>query len=165
MTGKKMEVNLTLLLAGLCIVLAGGMGGGFTYFLAGQWENKADIQETEKDQEKEYILYIGLNDKDEYRQIISTEEAQEIINAICIRYVDGYTMSKAEGAWVDEKGILTSEETLVYTIRGEKENIIRVMDDILPALNQNAILLEEKSSDFMFYNGIQEEGFYDENGK
>lgn len=165
MTGKKMEVNLTLLLAGLCIVLAGGMGGGFTYFLAGQWENKADIQETEKDQEKEYILYIGLNDKDEYRQIISTEEAQEIINAICIRYVDGYTMSKAEGAWVDEKGILTSEETLVYTIRGEKENIIRVMDDILPALNQNAILLEEKNSDSMFYNGIQEEGFYDENGK
>ncbi len=66
---------------------------------------------------------------------------------------------------MDEKGILTSEETLVYTIRGEKENIIRVMDDILPALNQNAILLEEKSSDFMFYNGIQEEGFYDENGK
>lgn len=88
MTGKKMEVNLTLLLAGLCIVLAGGMGGGFTYFLAGQWENKADIQETEKDQEKEYILYIGLNDKDEYRQIISTEEAQEIINAICNDFIN-----------------------------------------------------------------------------
>ncbi len=154
---EKLEKAPALLLAVICIALAGGMGGSFTCFFAEQWKNSADIQETEERQEKEYILYIGLNDKDEYRQLIPTEEAQEIINAICIRYVDGYTMTKAEGAWIDEKGKLTSEQTLVYTIRAKEEDIIRIMDDILPALNQNSILLEEKNSDSVYYSKVQEE--------
>ena len=174
MTGKevKMEIRtekkkLLLLLISICIALAGGMGGGVVCFLAEQWKNNAGIQETEVSQEKEYILYIGLNDKDEYRQIIPTEEAAEIINAICIRYADGYTMTKAQGAWVDEKGKLTSEQTLVYTVRAMEEDIIQIMDDILPALNQNSILLEEKNSDSVYYSKIQEEreGLHDENGK
>ena len=159
--------RLVFLLAAICIALTGGMGGSFTYFFAEQWKNNTNTQETGKEQEKEYILYIGLNDKDEYRQMIPTQEAQEIINAICIRYVDGYTMTKAEGAWIDEKGKLTSEQTLVYTIRAKEEDIIRIMDEILPALNQNSILLEEKNSDSVYYRKIQEEreGFHDENGK
>ena len=50
---------------------------------------------------KKYVLYIGTNDKDTYEQVISTEEAREIVNEICIKYVDGYTASEAKGGWVD----------------------------------------------------------------
>ncbi len=166
----------TVLLACIAFVLAGGMGGGITYFLTERWEIAGTGEEagqrgitgiTDNGAEKEYILYIGLNDKDEYRQLVSTEEAEEIISGICIRYAGGYTMTRAEGGWVDQKGKLTSEQTLVYTVRGKEEDIIKIMDDILPALNQDSVLLEEKNTGSMYYSGIREEreGFHDENGK
>lgn len=116
-------------------------------------------------QEKEYILYIGLNDKDTYEPRITTEEAKELVSAICTQYADGYTLLEAEGAWVDEKEILTNENTLVYFFRGaDRSAVDRIMDEVIKNLNQNAIILEERSSSYTFYYGKQEYGdYYDKN--
>lgn len=101
-----------------------------------------------------YVLYIGTNDKDTYQQIIPTAEAIDIVNGICARYVEGYTMSTAEGGWLDEAGILTQETTLVYTfVDADQGDIIRIMDDVLSALNQNSILVERRDVDSAFYYG------------
>ena len=113
----------------------------------------------------EYILYIGLNDKDEYRQLISTEEAKAIVDAICIQYVDGYTVMEARGAWADEKNILTQENTLVYYFRdADEESLREIMNEVIKVLNQNTILLEKQTAGYMYYDG-EGEAVYDENGK
>lgn len=52
-------------------------------------------KDVEADQEKEYVLYIGLNDKDTYEQCIETEEVKGLACAICIQYVDGHTLMVA----------------------------------------------------------------------
>jgi len=102
----------------------------------------------------QYILYIGTNDKDTYEQVISTADAINIVNSICAKYVDGYTVSKAKGGWIDEKGILTQENTLVYTFTGVKETeIVAIMREILIAMNQNSILVERKNVSKTFFNG------------
>ena len=36
-----------------------------------------------------YRLYIGLNDQDTYQQVKSTEEAQELVAEIALKYVEG----------------------------------------------------------------------------
>lgn len=117
----------------------------------------------------EYTLYIGLNDKDTYCQLISVEEAREIVDAICIRYVDGYTVMEAKGAWVDEKNILTQENTLVYLFREvDEESLKEIMNEVIIALNQNTILLEKQTAAYIYYGGeTAEEGEaeHDENGK
>ena len=101
-----------------------------------------------------YVLYIGLNDKDTYDQIIPTKEAKDIVNEICVKYVDGYTVSEANGGWVDEKGNLTEEMTLVYSFSGAKEaDIISIMDEVLAALNQNSILVEKQNMHYTYYSG------------
>jgi len=106
----------------------------------------------------QYILYIGTNDKDTYEQIIPTDEAREIVNFICAKYVDGYTSDVCEGGWVDEKNILTQENTLVYTINDADETaIISIMDEVLTALNQNAILVERRDVSGVFYHGKGDE--------
>lgn len=117
----------------------------------------------------EYTLYIGLNDKDTYCQLISVEEAREIVDAICIRYVDGYTVMEAKGAWADEKNILTQENTLVYLFREvDEESLKEIMNEVIKALNQNTILLEKQTAAYIYYGKeAAEEGDteHDENGK
>ena len=43
-----------------------------------------------------YTMYVGLNDKDTYEQIVPTDDAKSIIDKICIKYVDGYTTYPAQ---------------------------------------------------------------------
>lgn len=101
-----------------------------------------------------YVLYIGLNDKDTYSHIISAEEAKEIVNGICAKYADGYTVMEANGGWVDETGTLTEEMSLVYTLCNvEEEDVVSIMNEVLTALNQNSILVERQDISFTYYSG------------
>ena len=102
----------------------------------------------------EYTLYIGTNDKDTYTQKISTDEARNIVNSICVKYVDGYTSQDAKGGWVDETGKLTQENTLVYYLYGVSEKqVVSIMNDVLAALNQNSILVEVQNVNYAYYTG------------
>ena len=101
-----------------------------------------------------YVLYIGLNDKDTCSQIIPTEEAKEIVNGICVKYAEGYTVTEANGGWIDEAGALTEEVSLVYTItNAEEADVVSIMDEVLTALNQNSILVERQEISYNYYSG------------
>lgn len=103
---------------------------------------------------EKYILYIGTNDKDTYTQLIPTEEARDKVNAICAKYVGGYTVSDARGGWVDETDTLTQENTLVYSFYEVTEEQLRqIMDDVLKELNQNSILVEKQEAVYTYYSG------------
>lgn len=123
-------------------------------------------------EEKEYVMYIGLNDKDTYKQCIPTEEVMKRVQSIFAKYVDGYTMEEAEGAWVDEKGVMTQENTLLCYFHGTKEEEMKkIMDQVIKELNQDAVLLEERDACYTCYYGngeeetAQEGEQSDENGK
>ena len=70
-----------------------------------------------------YTLYIGLNDKDTYQQEIPTETAEALVTEIALKYVDGFTMTRAKGVYTDELGVVTYENTLVceFLYAGEEE--------------------------------------------
>jgi len=104
----------------------------------------------------QYVLYIGMNDKDTYEQIIPTDEAVEIVNAIFAKHVGGWTMKHARGGWVDEKNILTQENTLVYFVAwADEADVIAIMDEVLVALNQNSILIERRDISSVFYRSAR----------
>lgn len=101
----------------------------------------------------QYTLYIGTNDKDTYTQLIPLDEARDIVNEICTKYVEGYTASEATGGWVDQTGTLTQENTLVYSFYDTTEEQMKlIMDDVLKELNQNSILIERAHSDYEYYS-------------
>ena len=106
------------------------------------------------EQTTRYTLYIGLNDKDTYTQLISLDDAKEIVNNICIKYVDGYTVTEADGGWVDDTSTLTQETTLIYSFTGvEESTVISIMDEVLEQLNQNCILVEISDMTSFYYYG------------
>ncbi len=111
--------------------------------------NNTEIKSDEK-----YVIYIGTNDKDTYKQEISTEQAKNIVDSICVKYTDGFTSLQANGGWVDETNTLTQENTLIYVFYEiSQEQLENIMDDILEQLNQNSILIEKQQSLYTYYNG------------
>lgn len=101
-----------------------------------------------------YTLYIGLNDKDTYTQEIPTDEARAIVDSICIKHVSAFTTSDAQGAWTDDIGVLSRENTLVYMFTDAKESqITAIMDELLVALNQSSILVNVNSVQMIQYSG------------
>lgn len=102
----------------------------------------------------QYVMYIGTNDKDTYTQLIPTADAKELIDSICFKYLDGYTIQDATGAWVDEVGAATHENTIVCYFDGaDEETVYRIADEVLTALNQNSVLIEKEQLQIEYYSG------------
>ena len=102
----------------------------------------------------QYVMYVGTNDKDTYQPEHSEEEAREIVDQICLRYFDGYTLQDATGSWTDEKNNITHEYTLVCYFDGaKKETVYQAADEIIKELNQNTVLIEEDAIQTEYYSG------------
>lgn len=109
---------------------------------------------SDSDTGDQYVMYVGTNDKDTYEQIIPTDEAKNIIDRICFKYLDGYTIQDAVGSWVDDSGVPTHENTIVCYFDGaDAETVYKVADEILKALNQNSVLIEKDQIRIDFYGG------------
>ena len=140
MVDKKWAVVFSLLAVNFALVVL-----ALVYIFFGNAVPEGSVQ---------YVLYIGLNDRYTYEQIIPTDKALEIVNEIFVRHVGGYTVHHAFGGWLDEYGVFTQENTLVYTILyASREQIYAIMDEVLVALNQNSILVERRVTYSFFYGG------------
>ena len=100
-----------------------------------------------------YTLYIGLNDKDTYEQLISTEDAIERANQIVAKHAGGYTQMTARGGWTNDDGSMGHENTMVYIIYDVDESSLKAMlDELLREFNQSSILVEEEDIPHIYYS-------------
>lgn len=108
----------------------------------------------EENRDVQYVMYVGTNDKDTYQPVHSQEEARDIVDQVCLKYFEGYTLQDATGAWTDETGKITHEYTLVCYFDGaDKETVYRAADEIIEALNQNTVLIEKDEITTEYYGG------------
>ncbi len=145
----------TFVLTGLLVCSLASCGN------AQQAENNAQTTAAEtlilgqkSEPSEKYTLYLGLNDKDTYEQIISTEEALEKANLICAKYAGGYTQLSARGGWTNDDGTLGHENTIVYLIYDiSEENLKAMLDEFLKEFNQSSVLVEKESASHIYYSG------------
>ena len=103
--------------------------------------------------QKKYTMYLGTNDKDTLIQEIPTEKIREEMHEICMKYVDGYTVTAAEGYYRDKDNNISYETSLIYVFIGTDIQAIRkIMDEALVKFNQGSILLEENNVKSIFYS-------------
>lgn len=109
-----------------------------------------------KSEAVKYTMYIGLNDKDTYQQIIPYEEAEKKVSDIALNYVDGFTELSAKGVFMDEKGAITYENSLVFEFYSATDQQMKaIMDEVIKELNQNSILIEKQKVNYEFYKGAK----------
>ena len=106
--------------------------------------------------QKKYTMYLGTNDKDTQKREIPLKEIQEQMHEICMKYVDGYTLTLADGYFKDSNDKSYREISLVYVfIDTQIDSIKKIMDEALVKFNQSSILLEESESKSIFYSGAK----------
>lgn len=102
----------------------------------------------------QYVIYVGTNDKDTYAPKYSQEDARRIVDEICLRHFEGYTLQEATGSWTDEKHNITHEYTIVcYFDDADRESVYKAADEIIAALNQNTVLIERDDIRIEYYSG------------
>lgn len=102
----------------------------------------------------QYVMYVGTNDKDTYKAEHTEEEAKNIVDEVCLKYFDGYTLQEATGSWKDEKDNTTHEYTLVcYFDDVDEETVYKAADELIKELNQNTILIEKTPVEMEYYSG------------
>ena len=115
--------------------------------------SSAQPEEPADESVAQYVMYIGTNDKDTYKPEHTNEEAMKIVDEICLKYFEGYTLQEATDSWKDEKDIITHEYTIVcYFDDVDKKTVYQAADDIIAALNQNTVLIEEDDIKIDYYS-------------
>jgi len=103
---------------------------------------------------KKYTMYLGTKDKNTGRQEISTEKMKSRMHEICMKYVDGYTVSVMDGYYRDEKGNPVHEVSLVYFFLDTPIDALEhIMEEAILEFNQSSILLEESEARSILYKG------------
>ena len=99
-----------------------------------------------------YNIYIGLNDKDSKKQEVSTRRArQEVIKILNNNNITGLTMYEVMGVFKHEDGTITFEKSLkVELLEVEEEDVLRSIQELKKALNQECILLEKEKKEVNF---------------
>ena len=115
-----------------------------------------DTQAHTRDTAAQYVMYVGTNDKDTYKPEHTNEEAMNIVDQICLKYFDGYTLQDATGSWTDETGAPTHEYTLVcYFDAADEATVYEAADEIIKELNQNTVLIEKTEIEMEYYSGAK----------
>ena len=134
------------------IIGAAGLATGIG--LAGCGSNSSSQAETSADTKMQYVMYVGTNDKDTYKAEHTNEEAKNIVDEVCLKYFDGYTLQEATGSWKDDDGQTTHEYTLVcYFDDVDEETVYKAADELIVQLNQNTILIEKNPVVMDYYSG------------
>ena len=103
-----------------------------------------------------YTLYIGLNDKDTYRQEIPADEAEALVEEIILKHTDGFTRLWAKGAYKDAEGVLSFDDSLVYELLFvTEEQVGKILAEVLAALNQESILVETQRVGARFHQTVK----------
>lgn len=102
----------------------------------------------------QYVMYVGTNDKDTNLPKYTQEGAKDIVDKICLEYFEGYTLQEATGAWTDENKNVTHEYTIVCYFDGtDRATVNLAADEIMKALNQQTILIEQDDIKMDYYSG------------
>ena len=93
---------------------------------------------------KEYVIVMGLHDKDTKRQEISTVDAYKI----CINYLmtkcDGATITEAKGIYKHDNGEIVIEPSfMIYLSFIDKATVLEIIKQLSILFNQESIVLKE----------------------
>lgn len=115
---------------------------------------KAPADDADKELSAQFVMYVGTNDKDTYAPKYTQEEARNIVDEICLKHFEGYTLQEAIGSWTDEKNNITHEYTIVcYFDDADAETVYKAADEVIKALNQNTVLIERDDIRMEYYSG------------
>lgn len=92
-----------------------------------------------------YTLYMGLNDKETKRQMISTVEAYKIVSNLVSQMFDGGTIYEADGVYKHDDGTIVIEKTLkIELLFAEQKDVKDFCETLKRVFNQESIAVQRE---------------------
>ena len=110
------------------------------------------IEQT-SDDDIQYVLYLGTNDKDTNEPVYTPEEAMEHADAVLTDYFYGFTIQDARGGWVNDDGSVAHEYTIViYLSDTDLDQVHAACDALIEEFNQSSVLIQQNHTTTEFYS-------------
>lgn len=103
--------------------------------------------------QKNYNLFLGLNDKDAKIQLIDNTQAVVMVNNLLLKKYNlpAFTFQEARGVYTHEDGSIVIENTLQIIIKLiDDETIKKIVEELKIIFNQESVLIEEVISIITF---------------
>jgi len=105
------------------------------------------------EQDVQYVMYLGTNDKDSNKPVYTQAEAKEMLKSILIRHFGGYTVQEADGGWIDDGKEYQEYTLVIYLSDTTEEAIHAAADELIQAFNQSSVLIQKNPTATEFYSG------------
>lgn len=108
-----------------------------------------------ENQDIQYVLYLGTNDKDTNEPVFSPEDAQKEAEKILIDHFGGYTIQEARGGWIDGDIEYQEYTMVIYLSDTDLEHVHAAADEMVETFHQSSVLIQENKTTTEFYAGKQ----------
>ena len=105
------------------------------------------------EQDVQYVMYVGTNDKDTNEPVLPPEEAKAKAQEILLRHLGGYTIQEANGGWIDGEKVYTEYTMVIYMSDTVPEKVHAVGDEMISAFHQSSVLIQANRTRTEFYSG------------
>ena len=117
-------------------------------------DRKVEAEVPEQQEDIQYVLYLGTNDKDTNEPVFEPEEAKETLKEMLNSRFGGYTIQEANGGWIDDDGTEYQEYTLViYLSDTNIDDVHALCNDLIKEYNQSSVLIQANTTKTEFYAG------------
>ena len=102
--------------------------------------------------QEKFIISVGLNDKETKTQIITTDEALNLVNKTVLNGFGGATIYLANGIYKHDNGQIVCENTIrIELLFSTLEDVRNLCKELKTIFNQESILLEHQvlNADFI----------------
>lgn len=106
------------------------------------------------DQDIQYVMYLGTNDKDTNEPVFTRDDAKAKAEDILIKHFGGYTIQEAEGGWLDGDKIYQEYSFVIYLSDTNRDQIHAAADELLSVFNQSSVLIQANQTVTEFYAGV-----------
>ena len=106
------------------------------------------------DEDVQYVLYLGTNDKDTNKPVYTQAEAMEKAREILIRHFGGYTIQEAHGGWADGETEYQEYTLVIYLSDTTLSAVHDMADEMIETFHQSSVLIQANPTKTEFYDGM-----------
>ena len=100
----------------------------------------------------QYVMYVGINDKDSDEPVCSLEEAKVRAADIMVEHFGGYTIQEANGGWKDGDTVYREDSLVIFLSDTSLDKVHAAADDLIQAFHQSTILIQANETTTEFYS-------------
>ena len=101
----------------------------------------------------QYVLYLGTNDKDTNEPVFTKDVAKEELEKILIDNFGGFTISEANGGWVDGDKLYKEYTLVIHLSDTTLDKVHTACNDMIIKFHQSSVLIQSNKTITEFYSG------------